>query len=85
MGSEKQLQRMRRSTDLSLHTLHVLHDKFDTRHAFLERYDGLTLLSSGRKRIAPGPSPSPEQDCTAPWRLSASRMALPAPTLRSSP
>ena len=29
-------------------------DKFDTRHAFPKRYDGLTLILNGRKRILPG-------------------------------
>ena len=76
---------MRRSTNLSLHTLHALHDKFDTRRAVHNGATGKPCFLSGVKRIAPGPSPSPEQGCTAPGTLSASCPALPTPTLRRQP
>ena len=76
-----------RRTYLSLHTLHALHDKFDTRRAspkwqtdrpsFLEWY-----IESAS---CPGPSLSPELSCTAPETLSASHLALPNPTLRRQP
>ena len=50
----------------------------DSRQARLPTKDqnGTTsrpFFLGGKKRIAPGPSPSPEQGCTAPGTLSASR------------
>ena len=62
----------------------MLHNKFDTRRAFPKWYDRLALVLNGGKRITPGPSPSPEQGCTAPWTLSF-RLALLTPTLRRQP
>ena len=62
-------------------------NKCDSRQARLPTKDqnGTTSGPLIKKRIAPGPSPSPEQGCTAPGTLSASRPALPTPTLRRQP
>ena len=75
-----------RSCEHDSHEVVTLRTNCATRQARLPTNDqnGTTsgpFFLDGRKRIAPGPSPSPEQGCTAPGTLSASRPALPTSTL----
>jgi len=62
---------------------------FTTKPTPTENQNGTTtgpfLFGWYEAPLAPGPSHSPEQGCTAPGTHSASRPALPTPTLRRQP